>query len=125
MNPEIIFTENKKIKEYDSLPFLNSSESYMGFLNTLIDAVKYTNNKFEELAKERERIENMKSEINMLYEIDISPQEAKELILAHFKKHKGNPIYPSDILEEYHIPYGLILDIFEELEKDGTIGDID
>jgi cell division protein FtsB len=52
---------------------------------------------------------------------EIPKDQAKEEIRAFFKKHDGEAIYPSDVMEALYLDYDLVYEICEELEKEGMV----
>jgi len=50
---------------------------------------------------------------------NISKRKAKKLIMDYFKKHKT--AYVSELVEKMHLDLGLVIDILNELEKEGKL----
>lgn len=53
---------------------------------------------------------------------DISREEAKREIRQFFKDRHGENLSAGEIMDELNIEYSLVLDICEELEREGEIG---
>ncbi len=52
---------------------------------------------------------------------NVPREQAKEEIKCYFEEHRGEKIFPSDIMKDLALDYGLIVEICDELVRKGEI----
>ena len=52
---------------------------------------------------------------------ELTKSQAKREVAAYFEAHPDETIYPSDIAEELHLSYEIVIDAIRGLERTGTI----
>ena len=72
----------------------------------------------------KKKVASMEANFEIIDLRDIPRAQAKDEIRAFFQEHKGEEIYPSDIMAALCLDYELISEICHELEQDGKIKEL-
>ncbi len=99
---------------------------------TLAPEVVYDAGVYDRLSRIEENIKEVKAMLQEIYHMenpdqeilelrDISRRQAKEEIASYFADHHGNKFDEADLQEALKISIWMIVDICEELEKEGRI----